>query len=47
MQFVEEELQTLIDKGKKQGYLTYAEVGKYLPRRQTSSTQRRSDSHVP
>ena len=37
MQFVEEELQTLIDKGKKQGYLTYAEVGKYLPDESTSS----------
>ena len=37
MQFVEEELQTLIDKGKKQGYLTYAEVGKYLPDDSTSS----------
>jgi len=37
MQFMEEELQTLIDKGKKQGYLTYAEVGKYLPDESTSS----------
>ena len=37
MQFVEDELQTLIDKGKKQGYLTYAEVGNYLPDETTSS----------
>lgn len=37
MQFVEEELQTLIDKGKKQGFLTYAEVGNYLPDESTSS----------
>jgi RNA polymerase primary sigma factor len=37
MQFMEEELQTLIDKGKKQGYLTYAEVGNYLPDESTSS----------
>jgi len=37
MQFVEEELQTLIDKGTKQGYLTYAEVGNYLPDESTSS----------
>ena len=37
MQFMEEELQTLIEKGKKQGYLTYAEVGNYLPDESTSS----------
>ena len=37
MQFVEDELQTLIEKGKKQGYLTYAEVGNYLPDESTSS----------
>ena len=37
MQFVEAELQTLIDKGTKQGYLTYAEVGNYLPDESTSS----------
>jgi RNA polymerase primary sigma factor len=37
MQFVEEELQTLIDTGKAQGYLTYAAVGKYLPDETTSS----------
>ena len=37
MQFVEDELQTLIDKGTKQGYLTYAEVGNYLPDETTSS----------
>ena len=37
MQFMEQELQSLIEKGKKQGYLTYAEVGKYLPDESTSS----------
>ena len=37
MQFVEDELQTLIEKGKKQGYLTYAEVGNYLPDESSSS----------
>ena len=37
MQFVEDELQTLIEKGKKQGYLTYAEVADYLPDETTSS----------
>ncbi len=37
MQFVEDELQTLIEKGKKQGYLTFAEVGNYLPDETTSS----------
>ena len=40
MQFIEEELQTLIEKGKKQGYLTYAEVGNYLPDESTSSEKR-------
>ncbi len=31
MQVVEDELKTLISKGKEQGYLTYAEVGQFLP----------------
>ena len=37
MQFMEEELQSLIETGKKQGYLTYAAVGNYLPDESTSS----------
>ncbi|MDB4671159.1 MAG: sigma-70 family RNA polymerase sigma factor [Pirellulaceae bacterium] len=31
MQYVEKELDSLVEKGKEQGWLTYAEVNKYLP----------------
>ncbi len=37
MQFVEKELDSLIDKGREQGWLTYAEVNLYLPDEATNA----------